>query len=83
MVPLLPVKSSMLSHVGYDPVSRTLAARFNASNYVHHYQDVPQDVFNAIQAAPSIGKAFNEHVRGKYETTVAAVDEDQSADAEV
>ena len=58
VAPLLPVKSSMLAALGYDPVSRTLAVRFTGSNYVHSYTDVPPEVVAAIRAAPSIGKAF-------------------------
>lgn len=85
MVPLLPVKSSMLQSIAYDPASRTFAARYQNSNFVHHHKDVPPEAANPVLEAArieggSVGKAFNAHIRGKFDYTQIAV-EDELADA--
>lgn len=80
MTPLLPVQSSMLSHIAYDPAVQVLGVRFNKSNFVHHFVDVPPDVAAAVFNAESIGKAFNEHIRGKYHSNATAI-EDAAATA--
>ena len=66
MAPLLPVQSSMFSHAGYDPATRTLAVRFKDSNFIHPHLDVPPELARTVLGAGSIGKAFNEHIKGKY-----------------
>ena len=83
MAPLLPVQSSMLAAIGYDPATRTLAVRFNNSNFVHHYKDVPAAEVDAVRTAESIGKEFNARIRGKYDSTAVAIeDAQQPADVE-
>ena len=85
MVSLLPVKSSMLAAIGYDPASRTLAARFNNSNYVVHFKDVPPEAASqvtAIGADQSIGRAFNEHIRGKFDYTQIPLEDEAVGEAE-
>jgi hypothetical protein len=81
MIPLTPIVSSMIHSIGYDNASRTLAVRFNNSDLVHHFKDVGVDTATRVQIAPSIGRAFNEHIRGQYDhTTVQAGDEAPTED---
>lgn len=84
MQPLLPVQSSMLSHLGYDPASRVLAVRFKNSSFVHHHRDVPPEVAAQLTHLPpteSIGRAFNNHVRGRYDVTQIPVEDEATSTA--
>lgn len=55
--------SSHLSRVYYDPKSGKMIVRFqNGAEYL--YENVGHEVFGALVAADSTGKAFNELVRG-------------------
>jgi len=62
----IPVESSFLSHLGYDPNSRTLAVRFSSGTLVHHH-GVPPELHAAFVAAPSKGKFYGVAVRNKFE----------------
>jgi hypothetical protein len=66
IVPILPVKSTAIAGMGYEPVSRTLAIRFHGREHTHHYRDVPEEVWHRMCGAPSVGAAFAQHVRDKY-----------------
>ena len=78
MAPLITVQSSMIQAHGYDAAQRVLAIRFIKSPYVHHFQDVPPETVAAVTEAKSIGMAFNEHVRGKFEHTTVKADDDRA-----
>lgn len=60
---LVPVQSSNLEAVGYDPDTRLLAVKFKRGGGVYHYEDVDPHHFDQIQAAESAGKYFHEHLR--------------------
>jgi hypothetical protein len=60
-----PVDSSLLESVGYDERAQTLEIAFD-SGAVYHYLNVPEKVKDALLAAPSKGRFFNEHVRGAF-----------------
>jgi hypothetical protein len=66
MIELKPCKSSNLAATGYDPVAHVLAVKFNGSDVVHHYRDVPAETIAAMDEAPSIGSFFAKHVREKF-----------------
>lgn len=56
------VSSSTISAVGYDDALNTLAVRFhNGTEY--HYFGVPQDVFEAMRSAPSVGRFFDQNIK--------------------
>jgi hypothetical protein len=74
------VKSSQIAATGYDSASKTLAIKFNNGQKVYHYSDVPQEQFDALMAAESIGKHFGAHIRGKFKHTLQ--DEKQHGQAE-
>lgn len=66
MIELKPVTSSNLAATGYDPVAHVLAVKFNGSDKVHHYRDVPAEVVAAMDEAPSVGSFFAKNVRDKF-----------------
>ncbi len=65
---LTPVSSSHLDAIGYDDASQTLYVRWK-NDQVSSYDNVPPLIAKDLQNAPSIGKAFNEMIRGKYQHT--------------
>lgn len=64
------VMSTMISHVAHDNETGVLKVRF-ANGREYHYHDVPdpEQLVRKITHAPSAGKAFGEHVRGRYKHT--------------
>ena len=64
MTVLHPLRSSMLSTLGYNPDTETLIAQFNTGQF-YKYTGVPADVFvGVVTNAESHGRAFNELVKG-------------------
>lgn len=61
-----PCTSSQIKSHGYDPDTKTLEIEFN-TGAVYQYPGVPQERYDALCGAPSIGKAFGEHIKGKFE----------------
>ncbi|MGH8899147.1 MAG: KTSC domain-containing protein [Egibacteraceae bacterium] len=61
----IPVISTMLASVGYDPTTRTLEAEFT-SGAVYRYSDVPPETYEGLMAADSHGRYFNAHIRDRY-----------------
>ena len=67
MIPLTNIEgSSTIAAAGHDPVTNTLAVRFN-SGAVYHYTDVPAEVADGLLGAASKGKFFGENVKDKFE----------------
>jgi hypothetical protein len=62
----LPVQSSNLSSVGYDPDSLTLEIGFNNGG-IYQYSGVPQEVYEGLMNAGSKGTFFHQFIkRGGY-----------------
>lgn len=61
----IPVASSNLLSVGYDPASETLEVEFRNQG-VYQYYNVPQVVHEQLMQAPSIGSFFNANIRYAY-----------------
>lgn len=59
----LPVESSCLSSVGHQ--GTTLELEFRTGS-VYAYAEVPADEYCALLAAPSLGRYFHAHIRGRY-----------------
>lgn len=58
----VPVSSSTISAVGYDEGANALGVRFqNGTEY--HYFGVPQDVFESLRSAPSVGRFFDQNIK--------------------
>ena len=61
----VPVDSSVIATVGYDPDDRILEVEFRTGR-LYHYFDVPASRYAALMAAESIGHYFNVAIRDKY-----------------
>jgi hypothetical protein len=61
----IPVASSHIYAIGYDPVTQTLEVEFHSGQVVQ-YQDVPEAVYTALQQAPSKGIYYMQQIRGRY-----------------
>lgn len=61
----IPVSSSNVASIGYDPKTHTLEVEFQNGN-VYQYFDVPQDVYDAFNGAESTGKFLNSQIKGCY-----------------
>ncbi len=65
------VKSSMLTHVGHDPMTNKLTVRFtNGGEYV--YDEVTEDEYKDLMEAKSIGAHFAQHIRPHKKSAKAA-----------
>jgi hypothetical protein len=69
-IPLLPVISSNVGAVGYDPASQTLDVQFKAGGKVYRYAGVPPSVNEAMSGAESIGKFISSNIVKKFDFTV-------------
>lgn len=63
---MVPVDSSNLSAVGYDPVSQILRIRFR-SGWIYDYYDVPENVYSGLMNAPSKGKYHNACIKNLFQ----------------
>jgi hypothetical protein len=61
-VEMLPVDSTMVSAVGYDPASQTLHVQYHGGRTYQH-PGVPPAKWEALQASPSKGKYLNTQVK--------------------
>ena len=60
------VKSSQIKEIGHDPLTGTLAVRFN-TGALYHYAGVDAKKFEEFKAAPSIGSHFGKHIKGAHD----------------
>ena len=69
-IPVKPVKSSNVSHVGYDAPSKTMAVRFKGSGQTYHFTGVGQEDHDKLLGegveGHSIGGHFGKHIKGKF-----------------
>lgn len=64
-IPRIPVASSMIHSVGYDPENQTLDVEFNNGS-VYSYGGVPQSEYDNMISAQSVGKYFVQNVKNTY-----------------
>ena len=62
---ITPVESSTLASVGYDESGELLQLEFR-SRALYHYFGVPAAVHEALLAATSKGRYFNQAIRSRY-----------------
>jgi len=65
-VPMVPVQSTAIKAVGYDPATQQLYITFTSSAHPYTFCAVPPAVHSALMAAPSKGGFYNAHIRGRY-----------------
>lgn len=62
---LIPVESSNLASIGYDPITASLFVKFrNGSTYA--YSGVPSSIYESLLVADSKGSYLNEQVKNQY-----------------
>ena len=61
----IPVSSSNLTSVGYDPTSQTLEVEFQHGS-IYQYFGVPTHVFHELLNATSKGSYFHQAIRDVY-----------------
>ena len=66
-------KSSNIAGVSYWPGPRTMHITFRGGR-TYRYRDVPQDLYEALLAADSIGKYFAAHVRPHFKGAIVESD---------
>ena len=59
------VSSSCIAEVGYDSTNHILAVRFHR-HQEYRYLNVPEQTYQALLTASSIGQYFNTEVRNAY-----------------
>lgn len=65
---LIPVESSMIQAVGYDPDAQVLEVRFQ-SGRTYLYDGVPPDVYEALMASASKGSFMQDEIIDVYPYT--------------
>jgi hypothetical protein len=65
------VKSSVISHIDYNPETNELTVRFH-SGHNYSYSGVTSAEFEALLNSPSVGKHFSEHIRPKKKGIILA-----------
>lgn len=65
MINLVPVDSSVIESVGYDPEDRILQVVFCSGN-AYEYRGVPGNVYEGLMEAESKGKYMNENIVDVY-----------------
>ena len=60
------MQSAALKSVSYDEERHALAATFRDSGRTSVYEDVPQELYDALLFADSIGAFFNAHIRDNF-----------------
>lgn len=61
----IPVPSSNLAAIGYDPDTEILEVEF-LNGSVYEYKNVPQVVYDELMSSSSHGTYFNSQIRNTY-----------------
>jgi len=64
----MPVQSSNLASVGYDPSTQILEIEFLQGG-IYQYYGVPNWIYSGLMSAPSKGSYFAQHIRNAYTYT--------------
>lgn len=62
---MVPVDSSNLSAVGYDPVSQILRISFHSGS-TYDYFSVPEDIYAGLMSASSKGQYHHVHIKWNF-----------------
>ena len=65
VVKRLPVRSSNIRAIGFDPETRTLEVEFHNGG-VYQYSGVPESIYQGLVRAASKGSYLHNHIKGKY-----------------
>ncbi len=61
----IPVQSTNVAEVGYDPGTMTLEVAFR-NGTLYQYFDVPEALFQEMLRSDSIGKFLNTQIKNSY-----------------
>jgi len=61
----VPVKSSNINSVSYDPDTKTMEVKFK-SGQTYAYQGVDAEKHAALMSADSVGGFIHAHIKGKH-----------------
>jgi hypothetical protein len=64
----VPVSSSSIASVGYDPDSRTLEVEFRKGG-IYQYFRVPKDVHEDLMGSSSKGQYHHQNIKNRYPST--------------
>ncbi len=64
----VPVESSNIKAIGYQPSTKKLFVRFK-NNTLYEYADVPQSTFDELSDAHSKGQYFSRSIRNVFEAS--------------
>jgi hypothetical protein len=67
--PHVPVKSTNIKSVAYQPDSQMLQVRFHSGD-TYNFWGVHPTVHDALMAATSKGKFFDQAIRNRYRSTL-------------
>lgn len=59
------VSSSFIKEIGWE--AETLEIEFSNGS-IYQYHDVPEETYNQLMEAPSIGKEFHQSIRNNFRT---------------
>jgi len=60
------VQSSALEQVSYDEKAHTLRATFRETHRTYVYEHVPQEIYDGLIFADSLGRYFNAYIRDRF-----------------
>jgi len=60
------LQSHAIEAIAYDENARVLMARFRDSGKTVIYEDVPQEIYDGLIFAQSIGSYFQDHIEGHF-----------------
>ena len=60
------VQSAALEQVSYDQELHTLCATLRETGRTYIYRDVPQEIYDSLLFADSLGAYFNSHIQGHF-----------------
>lgn len=60
--------STLIKSANYFPDEKILELTFHTSTFVYKYVEVPPEVFNAFIAADSLGRFYNEQIKGVFDS---------------
>jgi hypothetical protein len=66
---MIPVQSTSIAAVGYEPARKALYLRFHESRRTYRYAGVPHRVYRKLMAAESKGRFVNAVIKPNYPCT--------------
>ena len=60
------LQSTALQAISYDEEHHALKATFRTTGRTYVYEDVPQELYDALLFADSVGGFFNRNIRDRF-----------------